>query len=752
MARKLLVEIVGDSTSLDRAFKKSSASATRFGRDMSKVGRGGFAATGAFSTLGRSVAFASGAFLGGFGLVSALKAAVQEQADFQKANAQTRAVLKSTAEVAGLTAGDVDKLSTSLSQVTGIDDELVKSGENILLTFTNIRNVAGKNNDVFTQAIKLSTDLATAMGLDLKQASLQVGKALNDPARGFARLQRIGVAFSKQQITLIKRLQASGDVMGAQRIILRELTKEFGGSAKAAGDTFPGKLNKLKETVLNMSGAIAGLLTPQIERLVDRLVKWTQNTENQQRVMRDARRVIKDVGSVISTLSGALKRLNDVTGSTEGTLKLLLGTLVAFKGLQLVGGLAGVATALGSAGAGATTFSGALAGNAGLIALTGAAAFALTTLALKATGADKALRAAGGGVFDFAAKLGVVKDPTKQFVAKLVPGPGDIKRFREAIQKLMSTRNISKQNAIDVFVQLHPRVNKHDVEVAAGILAQVQAPAGALGPITAAQVRKRAKAPTIGEVDDAETKKEKRARLARIRQSRDAARQAVQDRAELQVERAQATKGLTDDLAALRKLQALLKRRIRGGHDTIELERQQLQVDQQIADVQKQQAEARKEAERKAAQQRQTRQFRLLGLGPGGEDPVAGVKGLKRQLNAATKALDGTFLDTRKTQSLVSRIRKILAGGLGAVGKDVRQKIQDIIDDLQAKLKNASVDVTKFQTVGRGQFSLAGAHPAGSGVVVNGGIHLHGVQNVKQLEEELAKRRKQRAHARRGTR
>jgi hypothetical protein len=37
-----------------------------------------------------------------------------------------------------------------------------------------------------------------------------------------------------------------------------------------------------------------------------------------------------------------------------------------------------------------------------------------------------------------------------------------------------------------------------------------------------------------------------------------------------------------------------------------------------------------------------------------------------------------------------------------------------------------------------------------AGIVINGGIHLHGVQNVPQLENELAKRTKARAHTRRG--
>ncbi len=74
-----------------------------------------------------------------------------------------------------------------------------------------------------------------------------------------------------------------------------------------------------------------------------------------------------------------------------------------------------------------------------------------------------------------------------------------------------------------------------------------------------------------------------------------------------------------------------------------------------------------------------------------------------------------------------------------------------MLDDLHGQLKQSGVDVTRFQKTARGQLTLAGAHPTG-GVVITGDVHFHGVQNVKQMEEALAKRRRQRANARRSTR
>ena len=52
---------------------------------------------------------------------------------------------------------------------------------------------------------------------------------------------------------------------GAQKMILEELNKEFGGSAKAAGETLPGKLNKLRNSFDETAGKLAETLIPAFE-------------------------------------------------------------------------------------------------------------------------------------------------------------------------------------------------------------------------------------------------------------------------------------------------------------------------------------------------------------------------------------------------------------------------------------------------------------------------------------------------------
>lgn len=184
--------------------------------------------------------------------------AVHHLGEVEALNAQTAAAIKSTGAAAGVTSQHIQDMANSIEKATGVEGEAIQRGANLLLTFTNIRDVAGKNNDVFSQATKLMADMSVAMGQDMKSSALQLGKALNDPEKGMTALQRVGVAFTESQKETVKQLQETGHTLEAQKIILKELQTEFGGSAEAYGKTLPGAIERAKAAWENMTDAILG--------------------------------------------------------------------------------------------------------------------------------------------------------------------------------------------------------------------------------------------------------------------------------------------------------------------------------------------------------------------------------------------------------------------------------------------------------------------------------------------------------------
>jgi hypothetical protein len=79
-------------------------------------------------------------------------------------------------------------------------------------------------------------------------------------------LSRVGVTFNDDQKALIESMVAVGDVAGAQQIILNELSREFGGSAAAAVNTFAGQQIVLAEQFADVQQSLGESLMPVLMR------------------------------------------------------------------------------------------------------------------------------------------------------------------------------------------------------------------------------------------------------------------------------------------------------------------------------------------------------------------------------------------------------------------------------------------------------------------------------------------------------
>jgi hypothetical protein len=198
-------------------------------------------------------------------VVKGLQSVVAEAREAQKVGAITAQVIKTTGGSANVSAGQVEKLATSLSNKAGVDDEVIQKGANLLLTFKNVRNEVGKGNKIFDQATAAAVDLSAAGFGSVDSASKMLGKALNDPVKGMTALGRAGVTFTKGQEKQIKAMVKQGDLLGAQKIILGEVQSQVGGAAAAsatAGEKLSVAWGNFKET-------IGTALLPILDRLMN---------------------------------------------------------------------------------------------------------------------------------------------------------------------------------------------------------------------------------------------------------------------------------------------------------------------------------------------------------------------------------------------------------------------------------------------------------------------------------------------------
>jgi hypothetical protein len=226
--------------------------------------------------------------------------------------------IRSTGGAAHVTASQVGDLATSISNKTGADDEAVQSGANMLLTFTGIRNEVGKGNDVFNQATAAATDLAAGLhqgqvtSEGTEKASILLGKALNDPIKGMTALRRVGIAFTSSQQAQVKALVGTGHTLEAQKVILAEVNKEFGGSAKAAADP----LQRMSVILGNVGEDIGNKLLPALNAGADVLTAIPEPA-----YMVGAAFVTIGAGAI--GLSKGINAVRDVSQGTAGILRLL---------------------------------------------------------------------------------------------------------------------------------------------------------------------------------------------------------------------------------------------------------------------------------------------------------------------------------------------------------------------------------------------------------------------------------------------
>jgi len=248
MAEKnLSIKLSLNDKQFQSALRKATRSMKKFGGSMKSFGQ----------TLSRNVTLPIVA------LGAASIAAFDKQA---QAIAQVEAGLKSTGESAGFTSQELQKMASNLQSLTLFgDEEILKDATAQLLTFTNI---AGEQ---FERTQVAALNLATRLDGDLKSASIQLGKALNDPIANLSALSRSGIQFSEEQKAIIKSLAETNKLADAQTIILDELEKQYGGAAEAARQAGAGGLKALQMRLGDTMEEIGQQLIPIVIKLADKL-------------------------------------------------------------------------------------------------------------------------------------------------------------------------------------------------------------------------------------------------------------------------------------------------------------------------------------------------------------------------------------------------------------------------------------------------------------------------------------------------
>jgi len=254
-----------------------------------------------------------------------------------KAIAQVEQGLKTTGNQVGKTSKQLQDMASELQNNSLFGDEdILKNATAQLLTFTNIAN---KEFDRTQQA---ALDLATRLDGDLKSASIQLGKALNDPVANLSALSRSGIQFSVDQKQMINSLVKTNKLADAQTIILDELEKQYGGSAKAAAEAGTGAFKQLSNSLGDVLEGFGKIISEAIIPFAKRIKGMAQTVDG---FSSGTKKTIV----VVAAFAAALGPLLIITGTLVrniGTLIPLVKTLSVVIAANPIGAFAAVLAAV----------------------------------------------------------------------------------------------------------------------------------------------------------------------------------------------------------------------------------------------------------------------------------------------------------------------------------------------------------------------------------------------------------------------
>lgn len=298
------VENLGKSA--DREFSRAKTSADKWGSGLTKVGTG-------MMTVG-AVALA--------GLGAAAKAS--EEANLSVV--QLENTLANMPQLAGENKQQFLDLADAIQDKTAADGDAIVSGMAMLGTF---RVTA----DQIKGLMPLVVDYAQKFGIDIPQAAMMVGKAIDGQVGA---LKRNGVS--------IDEVMFKTDRYGA---IQKALSEQVGGFAEAEGKTFAGSLQRMKNQLGDLVEGVGGGAVDAFGDLAGGVTFVTDRLNDLSPAATSTIGKVATFGAVAMVAAGGVTTLaGQILKSKEGILTLINA------GSSLIDGLGGIkGAALGAAGA-----------------------------------------------------------------------------------------------------------------------------------------------------------------------------------------------------------------------------------------------------------------------------------------------------------------------------------------------------------------------------------------------------------------
>jgi hypothetical protein len=295
MARRIGVELVLDDAAYLRGLKRSAAGTTKFTKEVERAGRGAAAGSGLFRNMGRSIAFASGSFLGFATATEFLRSSIDAARDAAVSQRALAAQMKASGQSFTANQARIEEVTRSYSKFGFQNDEVVKS-----LTVLE-RGTGSINKAISLQG--LTADLARAKNIQLADAANTVAKVFGG------------------QETALRRAVPGLEKNAHGMDLIREAQQRLAGQAAAnttASERFAATLHDTQEI-------IGTALLPSLNKILNQLSRWMADSQNQAKIQKGANAAASAGAIAFSNLATGVGLAADAYEKLNGAFKGLSG-------------------------------------------------------------------------------------------------------------------------------------------------------------------------------------------------------------------------------------------------------------------------------------------------------------------------------------------------------------------------------------------------------------------------------------------
>ena len=195
--------------------------------------------------------------------VEAVKAAAEAEAVTRGLEnaAKNAGVFGDSARAISKATDALDNHSRKLSEMTGIDDEIINQ---IKTGWLAVPDLAARGTDGINKLAEVVADVAAGTGKDVQAIGLAFQRVAGDSETAFSKLTRAGIVFTDEQKAIYQSILDTSGEIDAQSYLIEQLGNKYEGAAQAAANPF----EQLRVIFGNLQEDIGAKLLPALDPVI----------------------------------------------------------------------------------------------------------------------------------------------------------------------------------------------------------------------------------------------------------------------------------------------------------------------------------------------------------------------------------------------------------------------------------------------------------------------------------------------------